>query len=67
MAVNVAFAPLQIATVGGEIAATGFEFTVTTRDEVAVHPLASVTVTKYVVVETGETVMLAATEALLHE
>lgn len=64
---RVAVAPLQITTTAGAIAATGFEFIVTILDVEAVQLFASVTVTKYVVGNDGETVMLADVEALLHE
>lgn len=55
---SVALAPLQIATVAGEIAAVGSEFTVTNLDAVAEHPTPLVTVTEKVVLDVGLTVML---------
>jgi hypothetical protein len=63
--VSVVLAPLQIATVAGEIAAIGSGFTVTVLEAVPEHPLASDTVTVYVVVVVGETVMAAVPPALL--
>ncbi len=46
LAVRVALVPLQIATVAGLITATGNGLTVTVDEVVAVHVLASVTVTE---------------------
>jgi hypothetical protein len=45
---------------------TGTELIVTVAEQELVHPLASVTVTVYVVVEVGLTVMEAVVAALLH-
>ena len=45
---------------------TGSGFTVTVTEHELVHPLASVTVTVYVVVEVGLTVIEAVVAALLH-
>ena len=67
LAVRVALAPLHIETVAGKMLAVGFEFTVTVRDIVAVQLFALVTVTVYVVVVAGFTVILAVVPALLHE
>ena len=65
-AVRVTLAPAQIAP-GLLIEAVGGELTVTVLEAVAVHPLLSVAVTLYVVVEAGETVMEELVEPLLHE
>ena len=67
LAVSVALAPAQIETVAGEIEAVGNGFTVTGFDAEAEQPLASVTVTVKVVVDTGLTVMLCAVAPVLHE
>jgi len=66
LAVKVAFCPLQIGD-GLLMLAVGFVFTVKVLESVSVQPLAFVTVTEYVVVEEGETVMLAVVAPLLHE
>ena len=67
LAVNVALAPLQMFTVAGEMDAVGSGLTFTVRDVDAVHPFTSVTVTEYVVVETGETVIETVVAPVLHE
>lgn len=65
LAVSVALAPLQMLALEGVM--EGSVLTVTVLDAVAVHPLAFVTVTLYVVVVAGLTVMLALVEPVLHE
>ncbi len=67
LAVSVALAPMQMLTVAGEITADGFGLTVTVLEAVAVHPFASVTVTVYVVVVEGETVISFVKTPVLHE
>lgn len=67
LAVSVALAPLQMETVAGKMAAVGEGLTVTCLDVEAEHLLASVTVTEYVVVDGGLTVMLAVVSPVLHE
>ena len=54
-------------TVAGEMEAVGKGFTVTVREAVAVQPLLSVTVTLYVVVAAGLTVIAAVVAPVLHE
>lgn len=65
VAVSVALAPLQMLALPGVIAGSGLTFTV--LEAVAVHPPVPVTVTLYVVVEVGLTVMLALTDPVFHE
>jgi hypothetical protein len=64
-AVSVVFTPAQIFTVAGEMEAVGEVFTVMLLDAEAVHPLALVTVTVYVVLETGLSVMVAVVAPVL--
>ncbi len=54
-------------TVAGEIAAVGKGLTFTVLEAEAVHPLASVTVTEYDVVDEGETVIDTVDAPVLHE
>jgi hypothetical protein len=61
----VVFVPAQIVSVAGVIITTGVGFTVTFLLAVAVHPLALVTVTVYVVLITGLTVVDAESLPLL--
>ena len=56
---------LQVAFVTA-VVSTIAEFTVTVRVALAVQPLASVTVTVYVVVEAGFTVIKAVVAPVLH-
>jgi len=53
LAVNVTLLPAQIVELDGEILTVGMVFTVTGTEAVAVHPLAAVPVTVYVVVVAG--------------
>lgn len=64
---SIIFPPLQTAAVAGEIEAVKVEATVTVPEAAAVHPLASVTVTLYTVVEEGFTVILAVVAPVFHE
>ena len=66
LAVKVVPDPLQIVTDDGEIETVGKALTVTVADDVAVQPLV-VPVTRYVVVELGETVVPATADPLLHK
>jgi hypothetical protein len=52
---------------GPEIVGAGNVFTVINCDAVDVHPPLPVTVTVYVVLDTGETVMAAVVAPVLHE
>jgi hypothetical protein len=63
--VSVAKPPGQIVT-GGQMTHVGLGVTVTVAEHELVHPLASVTVTVYVVVVVGFTVIDAVVAALLH-
>src|SRR5688572_450750 len=65
-AVNVAEPPGQITKVGHVIAHGGAGLTVTVVEQVLVQPLAVVTVTVYVVVEAGLTVIEAVVAPVLH-
>ena len=65
-AVNVTGSPGQMGGTTQMIAHIGAGFTVTVTEQDEVHPLASVTVTVYVVVDAGLTVMAAVVAALLH-
>jgi hypothetical protein len=51
----------------GVIAAVGIAFTVTILEVTAVHPAAFVTVTVYVVVVAGDTVIAAVVALVLHK
>ena len=66
MAVNVVLLPIHIATSKPALA-VGRGLTVIITSSLSVHPLPSVTVTVYVVVTTGETVVLAVVALLLHK
>jgi hypothetical protein len=59
LAVNVTLLPAQIVELDGEILTVGMVFTVTGTEAVAVHPLAAVPVTVYVVVVAGVAVTTA--------
>ena len=65
-AVNVDEPPTQIEGLDGVMLHVGAGFTVTVVVHELVHPFASVTVTVYVVVEVGLTVIEAVVAALLH-
>ncbi len=66
-AVSVVLAPAQTETVAGEMEAVGKGLTDTKREAVAEQEPPSVTVTKYVVAEVGETVMVAVVSFVLQE
>ncbi len=53
--------------VAGEIEAVGSGLTFIVLEAVAVHPFASVAVTKYVVVEAGETIIDEEFAPVFHE
>ena len=65
-AVSVAEPPKQISGLAGAISQTGSGFTITVFVHELLHPLASVTVTVYVVVTTGLTVIEAVVSDVLH-
>lgn len=66
LAVSVMFGLLQVIIAeDGLTAALGVEFTLTVLDAVAIQPLDAVTVTVYVVVNKGDTVMDAVAAPLL--
>jgi ABC-type nitrate/sulfonate/bicarbonate transport system permease component len=67
LAVKVAFCPSQIVIVAGEMVGVGSGFTFTVLEAVAVQPLPSVTVTEYVVLEDGFTVIMVAVAPVLQE
>lgn len=66
LAVSVVLCPLQIATEAGDTEAIGTAFTLTVPLAVALQLAALVTVTVYVMIEVGLTVIAAVVAVVLH-